>query len=34
MQLRKVPRPLTQHGEFLTLLYEMVVGGTYVNKNE
>ena len=32
MQLRKVPRRLTQHGEFLTLLYEMVVGGTYVHK--
>ena len=32
MQLRKVPRPSTQHGEFLTFLYEMVVGGTYVHK--
>ena len=32
MQLKKVPRPLSQHGEFLTLLYEMVVGGTYVHK--
>ena len=32
MQMRKVPRPLTQHGEIFTLLYEMVVGGTYVHK--
>ena len=32
MQLRKVPRPLTQHGGFLTLFYEVVVGGTYVHK--